>query len=144
MIAVRNYLPSDYPQVQSILQSSDMYDEVWDSEANLSSIIKANPQAIQVAEENGHIVGVILIDSHGEKVKFFYRLAVLQEFRGQGAGSALLKKAEQIAQKMGAQEIAVFVDTENTIVQRFYTMKGYQTSGKKFICMYKPVDKVLA
>lgn len=121
-----------------------MYDLTWDSEENFASIIEVNPQYIQVAEIDNQLVGIIIIDSHGDKINFFYRLAVKEDQRGRGIGSALLSKAEAIAQEIGAQEVAVFVDSENTIVQRFYTMKGYQTTGKKYICMYKAVDKNLA
>ena len=137
MVTTRNYQPDDYEVVKEILLSSDMFDTTWDSKENFASMILEQPQSIQVAEIDGKIVGVILIDSHGEKVKFFYRLAVLEEFRGHGVGSTLLSAAEQIAKAMGAQEVAVFVDAQNTIVQRFYTMKGYQTTNKKFVCMYK-------
>ena len=114
-----------------------MFDEVWDSQENFASIIVANPQAIQVGEAENKVVGLIIIDSHGTDTSFFYRLAVDQNHRGSGIGSALLQKAEDIAKDMGAKEVAVYVDAENTIIQRFYTMKGYKTSGKKYICMYK-------
>ena len=144
MINIRNYQSSDYEKVKAILQASDMFDVTWDSEANFVSIVETNHETIQVAEVDKKIVGIILIDSHGQDVKFFYRLAVLEEYRGHGVGSALLSAAETIARDMGAKEVAVFVDAENTIVQRFYTMKGYKTTEKKFICMYKSVDKALA
>lgn len=144
MIHVRDYTASDYPYLKTLLESSNMYDPTWDSEANLASIIETTPASIQIAQQDGQIVGVVIIDNHGDKVKFFYRLAVSEQHRGSGVGSALLQKAEAIAQEMGAQEIAVFVDSENTIIQRFYTMKGYQTTGKKFLCMYKKVDTALA
>jgi len=144
VINIRNYQSSDYEKVKAILQASDMFDVTWDSEANFVSIVETNHETIQVAEVDKKIVGIILIDSHGQDVKFFYRLAVLEEYRGHGVGSALLSAAETIARDMGAKEVAVFVDAENTIVQRFYTMKGYKTTEKKFICMYKSVDKALA
>lgn len=139
MILVRDYQQSDYYSLQEILKQADMFDEVWDSQENFASMIAINPLAIQVAQVDDEIVGLIIIDSHGKETSFFYRLAVSEQKRGSGIGSALLQRAEEIAKNMGAKEVAIYVDSENTIVQRFYTMKGYKTSGKKFICMYKTI-----
>ena len=144
MVKVRTYQSSDYPSLKQILASSDMFDVTWDSETNFASMQLLNPEAIQVAEIDDQVVGLIIIDHHGRETSFFYRLAVLEAHRGTGVGSALLKKAEEIARLMGTKEVAVYVDADNTIIQKFYTMKGYQTSGKKFICMYKSVDKAYA
>lgn len=144
MTNIRPYQQSDYEKIKTILQTSDMFDVTWDSETNFASMLETNPHAIQIAELDGQVVGLVIIDQHGRETAFFYRLAVLEQHRGSGVGSLLLQKAEGIACTMGAKEVAVYGDAGNTIVQRFYTAKGYQTTGKKFICMYKTVDKAYA
>lgn len=137
---IRNYTTRDYSAVQNLLKQADMYDNNWDSEENFSSMIKFNPQSIQVAEIEEKIAGVIVIESHGKQTAFFYRLVVDEQKQKSGIGSALLQKAETLVRVTGAKEAALYVESENTKLKEYYTNRGYKSSEKTYFCMWKPLD----
>jgi len=59
---------------------------------------------------------------------YLTRLAVSNDARGQGIGSALLSKAEQIVTKRGDAEIVL--DTWNFQAEGFYAHHGYEVIGR--------------
>lgn len=58
------------------------------------------------------------------------RLSVLQPFRSQGVGKALLEEAEQAARKAGMKEIFLHAQTHAT---SFYEAAGFVTNGGIFL-----------
>ena len=55
------------------------------------------------------------------------KLAVLEKFRGKGAGTALLEQAVEKAKHLGLPDVSVVVQA-NTL--KFYERMGFSTSGK--------------
>ncbi len=137
MISIRNYSLSDYPEVKIIIEEAEVFDKVWDSEENLSSMIKKDPKGVLVAQKDKQIAGIIMLVPFGSEAFFFYRLAVLKKYRNQGIGSQLLEKAEQIAKEKGVKEIAFYVNTDKPELRKYYEKKGYQTSEKTYLTMWK-------
>ena len=82
-----------------------------------------------VAVEDGKIVGGLLIVTRetykGHKIIRFKHVAVAEEYRHKGVGSALIKKAEEIAGK-GKIELHV---VEGDKVE-FYKKNGYEIEGE--------------
>jgi ribosomal protein S18 acetylase RimI-like enzyme len=134
---IRNYNNSDYLEVSSILKDSDLFDDVWDSEDNLKSMIAKSPQSILVAEDQGKIIGNIFIISYGQKVSYLFRLAVKKEFRKQGVATALIKKAEETVSQGGSKELGLYVDSGNINLQEFYEKRGFKISSKTYYYVWK-------
>src|SRR3972149_3253017 len=113
MVKLRNYQTSDYSAVKKNLQEADMYDDVWDSEDNLTGMINKDPESVIVAYERNTVVGHLVVVSYGVKMTYLFRLVVKKKYRNQGIASQLMKHAEGIARKRGAREIGLYVDTQN-------------------------------
>jgi len=140
-IEIRNYKQEDYPDIKAILEDVDFFDEFWDSEQNYFSMVKNSPHAIQVVLADKKVVGSIVLNSHGDEVTFFYRFAIKKEFRNKGIGSKLLEKVEKLAKERGAKSVAFYVNDSKEDLKEYYKRRGYQTSGKKYVCMWKLLNK---
>ena len=64
-------------------------------------------------------------------------LYVKEEFRGQGHGTALLERAEAIAEREGCDFLRVSAEWENESAQRFYETRQYE---RKQLTYTKTVD----
>lgn len=133
---IRNYNSNDYSEIASILKESNLFDDVWDSEDNLNSLISKNSKSILVAEEKGKVIGNIFIIRHGKEVSYLFRLAVKKEFRKQGVASALIKKAEVIKQG-GTTEVGLYVDSGNINLHEYYKKRGFNISTNSYYYMWK-------
>jgi ribosomal protein S18 acetylase RimI-like enzyme len=133
---IRTYKLEDHPQVIANLKEAELFDEVWDSEDNLKSMIEKDPESILVAEEKGLVIGNIFIIPYGSKIQYLFRLAVKKEFRKQGIATELLNKALDIAKKRNIEEIGLYVDSGNLDLQDFYKKRGYKTSLKTYFYMW--------
>jgi ribosomal protein S18 acetylase RimI-like enzyme len=119
-------------------------------------------QQVLVAEEEGQVVGAILI-YHGSEAEALDRplneeirrlrndptirlaqeadldeyyidsLAVSPEFWGRGYGTALMKAAEEKAQKLHSPKIALNVDVHNERAYRLYQHLGYHTDKQRML-----------
>jgi ribosomal protein S18 acetylase RimI-like enzyme len=136
MIKFRNYLPEDYPSVKEILQEAGLFYESWHSEENLNSMIKKDPELVQVAFQD-KVIGCMLIVPLGVKVAYFFSLAVKKEFRNQGIATNLIKHAEEIMKKKGAVEFGLLASSKNKELVSFYKERGFDTSGENYIYMWK-------
>lgn len=134
---IKNYTNDDYSEIVSILKDSDLFDEVWDSEDNLNSLVAKNPQSILVAEDQGKVIGNIFIIPYGKKVSYLFRLAVKKEFRKQGIASALIRKAEEIVNQGGTTELGLYVDSGNINLQEFYKKRDFKISQKTYYYLWK-------
>lgn len=78
-------------------------------------------------DESNHPVGYL--EGISMQRRFYLsRLAVFENARGQGIGSALLSRAEEIARKRGDAEFVL--DTWNFQAEDFYARQGYQVIGR--------------
>lgn len=127
---IRNYNSSDYLEIVAMLKDSDLYDEVWDSEENLS-------MTIMVAEDHENIVGSVFIIPYGKNVSYLFRLVVKKEFRRQGIATDLIKRAEEMIGKGGTKELGFYVDSGNIDLQEFYKKRGFKISLKTYYYMWK-------
>ena len=96
-----------------------------------------------VAEEDGQIVGALVVvvelktDEH-RRVRFKH-IAVAKEHQRKGIGTALLKKAEEIAEK-GKIEIHVAEGVSDPETVDFYKKNGYEVEGE-LKSHYRPGEK---
>jgi len=121
---IRPYLPSDYDRVRGLLIEGKIFDEVWDSQANLTEKISLAPESILVAELDDLVVGSIYIMSDGW-CAFIYRLIVQDDQRRQGVGTKLMEAAEAQLRSKGVPEVCLYVTEENPALQDWYAKRGY-------------------
>ena len=55
-------------------------------------------------------------------------------------GTKLMERAEEVAKENGVKEIGVYVDAKNGGLINFYENRGYKSSKKPWLYMYKSVE----
>ena len=137
-VKIRQATASDIPAMNELFQKDLGY-----AECTLEIVEKQfagldnSREAVFVAEaedDSSHIAGVI----HVEKYNVLYfptmanilGIAVAADFRRQGIGSALLKRAEEWARKNGACSMRLNSGESRKQAHEFYRAQGY-TDDKK-------------
>ncbi len=137
-VKIRQATASDIPAMNELFQKDLGY-----AECRLEIVEKQfagldnSREAVFVAEaedDDGHIAGII----HVEKYNVLYfptmanilGLAVAADYRRQGIGSALLKRAEEWARKNGACSMRLNSGESRKQAHEFYRAQGY-TDDKK-------------
>jgi len=136
---IRLYQDKDYNQVKEILQQGDHFDDVWDSQEHWDEKSRRDPESILIAENEDEIVGCLLI-IRDKWTNFLFRLAVKENYRGNGIGSKLMAAAEDQLRKNGEDEVAIFVNEDKKDLQEYYKKRGYIVGGK-YRCMYKRLQE---
>jgi ribosomal protein S18 acetylase RimI-like enzyme len=136
---IRSYRDEDYDEIKIILQQGGHFDDVWDSRLHWKAKIENDKNSILIAENENEILGCILI-LRDEWTCFIFRLAVKEIYRSQGIGSMLIKSAEEQLRKNGAEEVAIFVNEEDTKLQQYYERRGYLKGGN-YRSMYKKLQQ---
>lgn len=136
-VSIRPYQDNDYSMVKKNLEDAKMFDEVWDSRENLASMVDKDSESVLVATDAENLIGSVVISPYGDKVAYIFRLVVQDVYRGKGIGSKLLQEAEEIVKSRGVKEVALFIDSTNDDLKDYYQNRGYQTSNKQLITMWK-------
>ena len=93
-------------------------------------LTKANAETL-VYEQEGVVLGYVTVLFHtGTSLARLYSIAVLPEARGRGAGSALLKAAEETALAHDCVVLRLEVRRDNAESIRLYERLGYRLFGK--------------
>ena len=82
-----------------------------------------------VAEAAGRLVGTVMAGYDGHR-GWIYSLAVDTDFRKQGIGRALLRRAESALEKRGCVKINLQVGDGNEAVIGFYEKMGYKVEPR--------------
>lgn len=139
MLKIRNYKSTDYKELAENLKEAGLFDEIWDSEENVSGMIKSNPESVLVAEKDGKVVGSVFLVNQGPKLLYLFRLVVKKEYRGKGIATKLIEKAEGIAKKNGARELGMYVDSSNQELHKFYGKRSFKKSKSTYFYMWKEI-----
>ncbi len=123
---IRNMLISDYEEVYALWASASGVGlrTVDDSREGIEAFLKRNPDTCFVAEWEGVLAGVILSGNDGRR-GYLYHLAVREEQRGKGIGSALLEAALGALASQGIRKASLVVFTDNALGNRFWENKGF-------------------
>ena len=81
-----------------------------------------------VAIDNGEVVGFILVSMRGTFTGYVKSIAVREDWRGRGLGSALLAFAEQRIFR-DTPNVFICVSSFNPRAQAFYARAGYEVVG---------------
>lgn len=97
------------------------------------------PQAVALVATNGYGEVVGLITSHivssihdNDPVAWLTTLVVLEDARGAGVGSALVKHIEEWASRNGAKRLSVTSALHREETHAFYEKRDYQRTGVRF------------
>ena len=96
-------------------------------------------RALYVAEVGGRVVGLIYLILREapnmpmlqpRRYGYVDSIAVLEDYRGQGIGHALMATGHAWARELGATEMELVVWEFNRPAQAFYASLGYETSRR--------------
>ena len=97
------------------------------------------PQAVALVATNGYGEVVGLITSHivssihdNDPVAWLTTLVVLEDARGAGVGSALVKHIEEWASRNGAKRLSVTSALHREDTHAFYEKRDYERTGVRF------------
>ena len=137
MVQIRAYQKTDYSAVKVILEEAKLFDEIWDSEANLLGMMDIDRESILVAIDDKTVLGNIYIVPFGDRVAFLFRLAVKKEYRNQGIASELIRKVEELLKKKGFIEVGLYVNSAHKDLHAFYQIRNFKASQKSLIYNWK-------
>lgn len=130
---VRQAVISDAKDIYHINKTSLGYDyDLEKQKAKIQAVLNDSTQVIFVAETNNKVVGYIHLVNYdviyADNFKNCLGLAVDNEYKRNGIGSALLKQAEIWAKENGAVGICLCSGVEREKAHQFYQSQGYEVT----------------
>lgn len=119
---VRAIRPTEYEEARRLLARSGWSKKVEDPAVFAQAI--RNSQVALVADAGGKVVGFLRAITDGTFNGYISMVAVEQEFRGQGIGSALVSAATGTNPK-----ITWILRADRTGVSTFYESLGFEASA---------------
>ena len=95
------------------------------SQEELARFIRHRLAKTWVAHSENEVVGFLVLEREPQKVGHIVTIDVVEDRRGTGVGKALLKTAEDWAQRQGLGLIYLETADDNRVAQKFYTSHGY-------------------
>ena len=123
---IRKMEVGDYDKVLALWMSCKGMglNDVDDSREGISSFVERNPTTCFVAQEEGEIVGVILVGFDGRRA-YVYHAAVHPSRRGLGIGRALVESVVDALAEMGASKLSLVVFARNEAGNAFWEHLGF-------------------
>ena len=130
---VRQAVISDAKDIYYINKTSLGYDyDLEKQKAKIQAVLNDSTQVIFVAETNNKVVGYIHLVNYdviyADNFKNCLGLAVDNDYKRNGIGSALLKQAEIWAKENGAVGIRLCSGVEREKAHQFYQSQGYEVT----------------
>ena len=127
---IRKAEVSDAEDIYYINKTSLGYDYDLDKQRkNLQAVLNDKTQVVFVADIGDKLVGYIHLTSYdviyADTYKNCLGLAVDNDYKRMGVGSALLKQGEKWAKKNGAVGIRLCSGIERENAHKFYLSQGY-------------------
>ena len=137
-ITIRAAVPSDAPILCELLTQLGYPSSEAEIPARLSAVASF-PRAAAFVAMNGFREVVGLVTTHifpsihdNEPVAWLTTLVVLEEARGLGIGSALVKHVEEWATRNGAKRLSVTSGKQRRATHEFYEKREYENTGLRF------------
>ena len=137
-ITIRPAAPSDAPVLCELLAQLGYPASVADIPARLNAVANF-PRAAAFVATNGYGEVVGLVTTHifpsihdNGPVAWLTTLVVLEDARGAGIGSALVKHVEQWAIRNGAKRLSVTSGMRRKATHEFYEKRDYENTGLRF------------
>jgi GNAT superfamily N-acetyltransferase len=137
-ITIRAAAPSDAPILCELLAQLGYPASVAEIPARLSALASF-PRAAAFVATNGYGEVVGLATAHifpsihdNGPVAWLTTLVVLEDARGAGIGSALVRHVEQWAAQNGAKRLSVTSGIHRRATHEFYEKRDYDNTGLRF------------
>jgi GNAT superfamily N-acetyltransferase len=137
-ITIRAAAPSDAPILCELLSQLGYPASEAQIPARLAALANFPSAAAFVATNGfGEVVGLVTthifpsIHDDGP-VAWLTTLVVLEDARGAGIGSSLVKHVEQWARKNGAKRLSVTSGKQRKATHEFYENRDYENTGLRF------------
>ena len=123
---IRVMRPSDYDYVYALWMTCNGMglNDVDDSRESIEAFLERNPTTCLVAEEEGKIVGVIVVGFDGRRAHV-YHAAVHPNVRRHGIGRALVDAAVEALRDMGVSKLCLVVFADNETGNGFWEHLGF-------------------
>jgi ribosomal protein S18 acetylase RimI-like enzyme len=123
-VRIRSATESDVDAVVALWQSAAGPSRSPGRHAEARTLIRWNPEALIVTDDDGRIVGTVIVGWDGWRCHL-YRLAVLERWRRRGIASSLLAEARRRASQLGAARIDAMVRRDNAGAIAFWEQSGF-------------------
>jgi GNAT superfamily N-acetyltransferase len=137
-ITIRPAVPSDAPILCELLTQLGYPASEAEIPARLNAVATL-PSAAAFVAMNGYGEVVGLVTTHifpsihdNEPIAWLTTLVVLEDARGAGIGSALVKHVEQWATRNGARRLSVTSGKQRKATHEFYEKRDYENTGLRF------------
>ena len=117
---------------------TDTFDQIFSNDMYLS-IVRAWPEGQIIDMENDRLAGVLLSMRRSSHLGRILVMAVENERRAAGIGSALLQAFMRQCKREGLISIVLEVRVSNLRAQKFYVRHGFREDG--LIANYYPDDE---
>jgi amino-acid N-acetyltransferase len=111
MIKIERARPGDREPIEALIRASAL---------PLDGLEAALPFAV-LARDGDRMIGVAALEPYGH-VGLMRSVAVVTEFRGQGAGHALVEATERLAEELGIDELYLLTET----AEGWFARQGYE------------------
>jgi GNAT superfamily N-acetyltransferase len=137
VITIRPAAPADAPILSELLEQLEHPAPLSEIPTRLSALASfPNAAAFVATNGYGEVVGLatshILPTIHRGAVAWLTTLVVLEDARGAGIGSALVRHVEQWAARNGATTLSVNSGTRRKATHDFYQKRDYAHTGLRF------------
>lgn len=125
-MTIRNMLSSDYDAMMEMWTSSpDIGVNPDDSSEYIEKFLVRNPTTSFVALENNEIVGTIMAGHDGYR-GYIHHTCVVNDYRGNGIGTALVKAAVEAVKAEGINKVFLVVFKSNENGNAFWEKQGFK------------------
>ena len=128
LVNIRQYChPADYPAVRTLWENagSGIHVRRSDEPDEIEKKLQRDPDLFLVAEFDSRIIGSVVGGFDGRR-GMIYHLAVAEEHRQQGIGTALMQEVEQRLRQRGCIRCYLLIATDNHESMRFYEQRDWE------------------
>lgn len=124
-MTIREMQESDYGEVSAMWQvTSKRALSKSDGREEICRYLKRNEGLSVVAEEDGKIIGAVLVGHDGRR-GFLHHMAVLPQYRRHGVARRMAQAALEGLNREGIDKTHIFVFSDNQAGQAFWSSMGF-------------------
>jgi ribosomal protein S18 acetylase RimI-like enzyme len=126
---IRDARSEDIDRVLAVWAEAEADESVTDDPESLGRLMARDPRALLVAEEQGRVVGTLVVGWDGWRGSM-YRLAVVPSMRRRGIATALVREGERRLSELGARRISALVIDGHGDAAGFWLAAGYEHDAR--------------